>query len=325
MRSSASSVFGRPRRLQDRVAQRAVHPVQDGGVLEESRFGRRQPREELEAEVLRHEPLLAAEAGGGDRARRPGLDRQRGEVQAGRPTLGALGQRGHVGRVERDAGRFEQQPRLPLVQSQLRRRRSPRPRPCARQRASGKSGRFAGRDRDLRPGRNVVQQRRDDVEACRAGDRVQIVEHQHHGALEPSQRIPDARDPRRPRGSAGPGQRVEHRRRERFDAVDRRRDVAQEHDRVVVPAVERDPRERTRIRVGPAGEQRRLAVAGRCDDGREVRARRGQPRDHVRLGHRPGSDQRRGELGLRQIEGDVRIERRRAHTSSALERVRTVA
>ena len=63
---------------------------------------------------------------------------------------------------------------------------------------------FPARDRDLRPGRNVLEQRREHVQTGRIGDGVEIVEHQHQRALECSQRAPDARDALRPGGSPGP-------------------------------------------------------------------------------------------------------------------------
>ncbi len=168
--------------------------------------------------------------------------------------------------------------RLPLVQPEVRHadlvHQSLRPPAGERQRRL-----LPARDRDLRAGRDVLEQRREHVQTGRIGDGVQIVEHQHQRALERSQRAPDARDALRPGGSPGPGQRVEHLGRERLDAVNRRRDVAQEHHGVVVSPVERDPRERTRVGLGPPREQRRLAVPGGRDHGHE---RRGRARTAVR-------------------------------------------
>ena len=161
---------------------------------------------------------------------------------------------------------------------------------------------FPARDRDLRAGRNVLEQRREHVQTGRIGDGVQIVEHQHQRALERSQRAPDTRDALRPGGSPRARQRVEHLGRERFDAVNRGRDVAQEHHGVVVSAVERDPRERTRIGLGPPRQQRRLAVPGGRDHGHERHARRAQPCDHVRLRHGARPGQRRSELDLHEVE-----------------------
>ena len=88
----------RPRRLEHGVAEAAAHAIQHRGVLEELRLGRRQPGQELEAEVVGHEPVVAGEARGARRARRPGLHRQRREVQAGRPALRPLGQLGELAR-----------------------------------------------------------------------------------------------------------------------------------------------------------------------------------------------------------------------------------
>ena len=89
----------RPRRLQHGVAETATHAIEHRGVLEKLRLGRRQPGQQLEAEVLGHEPVVAAEARGARRARRPGLHRQRREVQARGPTFRPLGQLGKRVRV----------------------------------------------------------------------------------------------------------------------------------------------------------------------------------------------------------------------------------
>ena len=109
----------RPRRLEHGVAETAAHALQDRGVLEELRFGFRQPREELEAEVLGDEPVAAGKVLGTHRACRPGLHRQRREVEAGRPALGPLGQLGDLVVVELDTRRCEQQPGFLLVQPEV--------------------------------------------------------------------------------------------------------------------------------------------------------------------------------------------------------------
>ena len=274
-------------------------------MFEEPRLGRRQPGQELEAEVLRHEPVVAGEARGAGRARRAGQQRQRRQVQAGRPTLRALRQLGQLARVELDSRGSQQQPGLALVEPKIRDadlvHTAVRPPAGKRQRRDCPAG-----DRDLRPGRNVLEQRREHVETSRIGDGMQIVEHQHQRALERSKRAADGRNALRPGRSAWTQKRFEHLRRDRFDAVNRGRDIAQEHDGVVVSAVERDPRERTRISLGPSCKERRLAVPGRRDHGRKRRARRAQPRDHVRLRHGAGTNLRRSELDLDEVERELR-------------------
>ena len=85
---------------------------------------------------------------------------------------------------------------------------------------------------------------------------------------------------------------------ERLDAVDRRGNVLEQDDRVVIALVDRDPGERSGIARRPLGEKRRLAVAGRRRDEHErERARGPQPVDE----RRPRNASRRpwGRLQLR--------------------------
>ena len=163
--------------------------------------------------------------------------------------------------------------------------------PCSRPRSAS------------RPGRS--RKLREHVQTGRIGDSVQVVEHQHHGRSSAASAPPtrgtrvDQVDPPGPDNASNTSGGT------RLDPVNRGRDVPQEHDGVVVSPVERDPRERTRIGLGPPREQRRLAVAGGRDHGRERRARRAQPRDHVRLRHGAGPVQRGSELGLREVERNL--------------------
>ena len=153
----------------------------------------RQPGQQLEAEVVGHEPVVAAEARGGRRARRPGLQRQRRQVQAGGPALRALDQLAQRVRVQLDSRRLQQQPGLRLVQPQVR--HADLVQPSMRPPAGHREGRLlAAGDRDLRAGRDVLEQRREHVQTVRALDSVQIVEHEHQWALELGQRAPEARD-----------------------------------------------------------------------------------------------------------------------------------
>ena len=299
----------RPRRLQDGVAEPAAHALEDGGVLQEPRLGRREPREELEAEVLGHEAVVAREARGAGRGRPSRLQGQRREVQAGGPALGPLGQ---LARVEPGVHGGQHGFGLLLVQPQLRHAdllHQP-PRPPARQRERGL---LPARDRELRARREVADQPREPVQAGGIGHGMEVVEHEHQRPLERSQGVPDARDPLRPARASRPGKRLEDIGRQRLDPVQRSRDVAQEHHGVVVGGVERDPRERTRIGLGPVGQQRRLAVPGGRDHGHDRRARRPQPLDQRRLRHRSRPGQRRSKLDLHEVEGNVRHGQRAIH------------
>ena len=263
-----------PRRLEHCVAQSGRHAVEDRGVREEPRLDRRQPRQELVTEVGRDKPVVAVELLGAARARPSGLERQRREVQAGRPALRPLGQLGDRAPVELDARLFQEQPTLLLVQPELR--DADLVHPSLRSPAGERQcGLLSARDRDLRPGRNVLDERREHVQTRGIGDEVKIVEHEHQSALERRECAPETRDARRPGGCPWAGQRLEHLGRERLDPVNCGRDVPHEHHRVVVVApVEGDPRELTGIGLGPVRKKCRLAVSGRRNDGREGRARR---------------------------------------------------
>jgi hypothetical protein len=70
--------------------------------------------------------------------------------------------------------------------------------------------------------------------------------------------------------------------------VDRAGDRPQQEPRIVVAAVERDPRERPRVARAPFAQQRRLAVPGRGDEDGERRPVRGQEwLDQARPANRP--------------------------------------
>ena len=148
---------------------------------------------------------------------------------AGQPSVRSVSSDSSLG-FELDTCRLQQQPGLALVQPEVRHadlvHTALRPPAGKRQRR-----RFPARDRDLRAGREVLDQRREHVQTGQAGDRVQIVEHQHQRALERGQRAPDTRDAFRPGRSSRARQRIQHLGRERFDAMDRGGDVPQEHQR----------------------------------------------------------------------------------------------
>ena len=284
----------RPRRLEHGVAETAAHTIQDRGVLEELRLGLRQPGEELEAEVLGYEPVAAGEALGTQRACRPGPHRQRRQVQAGRPSFRSLGQLGDLAVVELDSRASSSNPA-----SCSSSRRSATPisctEPCARQRPSGSAGSSLLAIAICEPAgtyRNSAastSRQAGLATACRSSSTSTS------GRSSAASALPTTGNACGPGGSAWAGQRFEHLGRDRLDAVNRGRDVAQEHDGVVVSAVERDPRERTRIGLGPSCEEGRLAVPGRRDHGRERRGRSAQPSDDVRLRHGAGPWQRGGE------------------------------
>ena len=191
------------RGLERRVAEAAAHPLEHRRVREEPGLGLRQPGQDLEAEVLRHQPVVAGEHHGRRRVRRPGLQRERGEIETGRPALGLLGQVGDLGRVERDARAAQQRGRLLLVEPEIGHADLVQP-PLRPPAGEGQARLLPARGGDQRPRRNVLAQRGEHVEAGGVRDRVQVVEHEHQRTLEGRQRAPEARDVGQPIEPPGP-------------------------------------------------------------------------------------------------------------------------
>ena len=231
------------------------------------------------AEVLGHEPVVAGEARGAGRARAAGLHRERREVQPRRPALRPVGQLGELARhparprPRPGAGSASRSSRRSSAHADLL-QVAVRPPAGDRQRRL-----LAARDRELRTGRHVPEQRGQHVEAdgirrsaCRSSSTST------KGCSSAASARPRRGTRFGPGRSPGPDRASKHIGGQRLDPVDRGGDVPQEHQGVVVAAVERHPRERPRIGLGPAGQERRLAVAG----GRDDRSRAGSPPPHSR-------------------------------------------
>ena len=291
-------------RLEHRIAQRAAHALQHRRVLEEARLLRRQPGQELEAEVVGDEAVVAGDVRDARRARRPRPLRQRREVQAGGPALRALGELGerrrHRGRFprptaaarprDRPAGAPSRRSRGPVPAPASGRAATPAP-PCSRSATCEPAGTYSSSAASTsRHARTAT--------ACRSSSTSTIGRSSAASALMRRGTRVDQID------ASWAGQGLEHHLRDRFDAVHRGRDVAQQDD-LVLAAVEGHPRERSRISRGPPCEQRRLAVARTRDHGHDRLARRAQSRDQVRLRDRVRPGHRGSELHVQEIERGV--------------------
>ena len=166
--------------------------------------------------------------------------RQGGEVEAGRPPLGAV-EEGvdldvlelHVRGPQQDLGLAAAQRKL--VRADLE-QGATRP-----ERGDREIRRDTAGECDHRPGRNVLQercQRRDRV----ARERICAVQHQDEGRLAAAQRIGEAGQGLRPDGSVLERERLERPRVDRLDAVERRRHVPQKRERARCPARRSRPR-----------------------------------------------------------------------------------
>ena len=143
-------------------------------------------------------------------------------------------------------------------------------RPLARRRATGSPASRAPGDRHRHAARQVVDDHRQDVDRRRAGQEVDVVEHEHHrppGLVERRRQPRDGVRQRRAGVQRRPG---EDRPVEVEGTFDREADVAQEPDRVGVGGVAGDPADGPPLLRPPQREARRLAVARRGDHGHEA-------------------------------------------------------
>ena len=263
---------------------------------------RRDPPEELRLHVLAHQPVIPAERvlRALDRAAFPQVER--GQVQPGGPPFCPLVQRGHVVVAERDVSRVQQRGGLLAAQRQLGRPDLQDPALDAQPRYPQRRG-VAARQYQPRPWRDVIGQHRQRVPAFGIPEQVRVVEHQHHGRGHRPERRPQPRHHRAWDRAGVRCERLEHLVTDRLHRVQRRRHVAEQDLRVVVPVVEGHPGERLAVACCPLCQQRRLAVPGRRDH-RDDRGRavRRQPADQRGAGD--GSWPRGGaaELGGHKVE-----------------------
>ena len=101
----------RPRTAEHGVAQRAGELREHRGAGEEAQALARQAGEELVAQVVGHEPVVAGEPGDGAVAVGLLVKRERGEVEAGGPPLGALHDELDLGGPEAERRRGPRRPR----------------------------------------------------------------------------------------------------------------------------------------------------------------------------------------------------------------------
>ena len=264
------------------VAQRTGHPVEDRRAGQERHRLDRQAGEHLGADVVGEQPVVAAERHAGGQPLTPGVEGQRGQVQPDRPPLGALDERGDLGVVEVDVARPRAGPGPRRRPSPGRRRRSPSRRPGPATGPAAAVARRATRWPGGHPAGRLAANAVDGVEAGDVVEQLEVVDHDD-----------ERRRSRRPapgvirivavvagsRLADTSGRNVEP----PSSSSSAAGQVAQEDHGIVVGLVDGQPHDRVLGGRRPLGEQRRLAVAGRRDDG-EDRCRRARAggRAHVR-------------------------------------------
>ena len=167
----------------------------------------------------------------------PRLHRQRCQVQAGRAILlfARSGRRSHRRSAQRPPPPAATRLHVHPAGGRGPRLRSPSPAPASARRAG--SG-LPACDRNLGARRDVPKEFGEHVQTSRIGDSVQIVERQNERALTCGERAANTGDTRRPGGSALGPERHRKRQARRARLANRGHDRPQQHERVVVSAVE---------------------------------------------------------------------------------------
>jgi hypothetical protein len=222
------------------------------------------PGQHLLAEVLREVRLVGAER---DSRAQLGLRAQHEARQPdrGRPALGALDDDRRLAVVDVHARRAQHRGALSRRHAQVGGLELPQAPLCAQPRERERRSR-APRQDDGAAGRRLLAERVQHVHGAAAVQEVDVVEdeHQRLDAL-----VEQRDEPReRQRQHAGPARRQARDQLLVGSAVpsQRMREVEQQHDRVVVALVEREPRHRAGLVGGELAEQRRLPVARRRAD-----------------------------------------------------------
>jgi hypothetical protein len=250
---------------EDGVAQRARQVLEHRRAPQELPLIVRQPVEQLVADVVRHQPVVAAEARDGAVHVLLAAERLRREVQAGGPPLGALEQHEHVLRRQLDAGEAQHDGRLAARHAQVGRAQVHKP-AFGAQAADRQRGLLARGEDELRSLGNRVGDRAQCGHRLRRRQAVDVVQHEHEGLFRAPQRLGEsldvasaiAGDPQMPAAPAGADARVE-----------RPRDRGAETPRLVVSIADGHPRDGARVPGQPVDEQHRLAVPGRRDQQRD--------------------------------------------------------
>ena len=293
----------RARLAGDRVAQRTIQSIEDGGAEQESTDGVGLREEHFLDEVVGDVAIVAREGPNELLHVAMMLERQRRQLEARDPAFRARLQRGHVcGReVERhhlveECGHFVR--REPDIRSSKLRHLSARA-----QSSEGKAWLGPARDDHVHALRQMIQQERQAAVYRRRIDDVEVVEDEDDVAIVGTHLIDERRERRfvrrlLQRAQHGEGVVAES----GLDLLERADDVGPEEGGVVLAAIERHPPHR-RLTLGalgqPLGEQCGLAESCRCRDERELALGAGADAlDEPHAGHEAGAPAWLVEFGL---------------------------
>ena len=261
---------------ENRIAERPAHPLEQRRAPQEREPLLAESVQVLGVQVRRHEPMVAGEDNLWLIRLRPHAgrapSRERRELERSRPALGAVEQvlRGVAGQV----GTRRAQKELCLASRQREVARPQLEQPPTHPQLIGDRALDPARDDDRRAFGDVLGQQRHDLERVGRREHVRVLDDED-APVRGRERGRDARD------DGAPERRLRRRERLERPAVDRRQpvdgggQVLQQHDRIVVAPVERDPGELPVVARCPLRQQRRLPVTARCDDGHGARGQVG--------------------------------------------------
>ena len=282
--------------LENRIAQRPAHPVENRGPKQELELRRLDAPELLGAQVVGDEAVVTAER----RKRRVArFERQRGEIQPRRPALRTLVQcvclrLGHV-----QSRRCQEGVGLAIVQGE-------RGAPELEQLAVGTQLREpqpslgAAGEHELRALRYLAEHRGQRVETLGVLELVHIVEHEDEGLGQRGERHTQTRQGARP--ERGRRQPVESGGIDTVVRAQRLGEIREQDDGIVVAPIEGDPGEPTLLTFRPLGQRSGLSRSRRRHDADEAAVgRAGQPVEDCRSFHLARA-RRRNELGAEELE-----------------------
>ena len=285
--------------LHHAVAQRTAEPLEGGGIEQEAEVITREAAEDLGPDVIAEE-LIGQRARADRRRSVPCFraDRERRQVQAGGPALGAPVDRRDFLGGQIDAGGKEDRARIVIAELEIA-RVDQGPAPAGKDPGDRQAAWRPAGEHELRPAVQVARERNEHVGRIRLGEAIDIVEDQDKRGRLRRESGAEARHGHRPDRGTGRGQGFGHIRPERGGPAEREGDVGEEDRRIVVALVDRQPGEGPRIALGPLREERRLPVSGRRHDrdDRHLAARR-EPGDEGVSSQQAGARRWRDELRL---------------------------
>jgi hypothetical protein len=247
-----------------RIARGPREDVEDRGARQEFGVRTREPGHDLVAQVVGHEPVGASEPLDRASSIGPVPHCERGQLQAGGPTLGPTQELDDVVARQVEPVRAQERRGLAPRHREIPRAKLQQP-PLGSPSPDRELWFAAGGERQLRPVRHVVGERGERGEHVGRGEGVDVIERQHER--------PAARQRTRERGQHGGGVRAARpREREEHLVVDRDDRGECPGDRFeqlvggVVRGAQREEGERARVPPGPLRQERRLAVARRRGD-----------------------------------------------------------